>query len=373
MKVGILGGGQLARMIIESGSKFGFEFMILSKEYNSPAGLLTPNEFVGDWNYEESLRKFSDACDILTLENEFIDYKQIAVVEHTGKKVFPSSEVVRLVQDKLLQKETLKKIEVPVANFCSVKNQDEIIGFAKTNGYPVVLKTRTMGYDGKGNYTIESESDIENALQKLTGRGQLMCEQFIHFEKEIATQLVRNVEGEVHVYEVVETLQKDHVCNLVLAERNRFKSISGRVRDIAEKISGEINYVGTMGIEMFLSDDEILVNELAPRVHNSGHYTIEGCYTSQFENHLRAVTNLPLGNVSMRENDAVMINILGEREGPAELTGIGDVLASDKTFLHIYGKKETRMGRKMGHITMLGNNISELVKSANTARSQIDI
>ncbi len=230
-----------------------------------------------------------------------------------------------------------------------------------------------MGYDGKGNYLIKSEENVKEAFEYLSRVGRLMCESFVNFDKEIATQVIRNISGEIKVYPVVETIQKDQICNLVIASKDQFKNIKEKTEEIAKKIVTNLNYVGVLGIEMFLSGDEIRVNELAPRVHNSGHYTIEGCYTSQFENHIRAIMNFPLGSTEMRENNAVMINILGERNGEAKLQNAGKLLSKETAYLHIYGKKETQIGRKMGHITVLGDDLNNTVKLAGEYREIINI
>lgn len=370
MKIGIIGGGQLARMIMEGCYKYGFEFFILSKEKDSPAGQITKNEITGDWNDEACLKNFSDKCDIITLENEFIDYTKIKYLESLGKPVYPDSEIIKLIQDKLFQKETLKKLNIPVSDFCKVESANDIIMFAEKNNYPVMLKSRTMGYDGKGNFEISSEKDIEEACKVLSGRGELMCERYVRFDREIATQAVRSRSGEIKIYPVVETIQKDHICKLVIASENNYKDIYGKVSEIAGKILTETNYTGVMGLEMFMTGNEILVNELAPRVHNSGHYTIEGSYTSQFENHIRAVLEMPLGDTSMKVKNSVMINILGERDGIAAPEGFDEVLKNKNCHLHIYGKHETKKGRKMGHITVLSDNPGTALKEAEQSRER---
>ncbi len=373
MKIGILGGGQLARMIMEESYRYGFEFHILSKEAESPAGQITKYETTGNWNDEECLKKFSSECDIITLENEFIDFQKIKYLEDTGNKVYPDSRTMKLIQDKMRQKETLEKINIPVAEFCAVETREDILKFTERNSYPVILKSRTMGYDGKGNFEIKSAQDVDKAFETLSHRGKLMCESFIKFDKEIATQIVRNKSGEIKVYPVVETIQKNHICNMVIASRNLFQNIKEKVEEIGKKIVTELDYVGVMGIEMFLLDDKILVNELAPRVHNSGHYTIEGCYTSQFENHIRAIMNFPLGDTGMSEENAVMINIIGERNGEAGLKRLGKILTNGRVYFHNYGKKETRHGRKMGHITVTGENLKETIRTAERCREEIEI
>jgi len=372
-KLGILGGGQLARMIIEENSRYGFEFHILSKEHCSPSGQLTPHEIVGDWNDKNIVKNFADKCDILTLENEFIDFNILELLEKSGKVILPGSNIIRLIQDKLYQKNTLSEAGIPVAEYCEVNSADEVKRFAEEYGYPVILKSRTMGYDGKGNYKVSNESEIELACDVLLKRGKLMCEKFVSFEKEIAVQAVRSSNGEMKVYPVVETIQENHICKYVIASGGRFSEHNKTVNEICEKILASMSYAGVMGIEMFLCVNEILVNELAPRVHNSGHYTIEGCSTSQFENHIRAILGLPLGNSEMKVPSAVMINILGERNGPADIKGMERTLACTDTYLHLYGKRETRIGRKMGHITVVGNDVDTLMKKADDARKTVEI
>jgi phosphoribosylaminoimidazole carboxylase PurK protein len=373
IKLGILGGGQLARMIIEENSRYGIEFHILSKEHDSPAGLLTPFEVVGDWNDRDIVKNFADKCDIITLENEFIDFHILEAIEKSGKKILPGSEIIRLIQDKLFQKKTLTDIGIPVAEYCEVNSGDDVKKFAKQYGYPVILKSRTMGYDGKGNVKVSNESEIDNACIALSQRGKLMCEKFVEFDKEIATQAVRSESGEINVYPVVETIQENHICKYVIASQMQFSELKERVDKICKKILSSMSYPGVMGIEMFLCNGEILVNELAPRVHNSGHYTIEGCYTSQFENHIRAILGLPLGSAEMKVPAAVMINILGERNGTAKVKGIDSILVCKETFIHLYGKTETRIERKMGHITITGSDSNALLKRATEARRAIGI
>ena len=360
-------------MIMEECYKFGFEFRILSNEKESPAGQLTKFECIGDWNDRNCLSAFAKDCDVITLENEFIDYQSLEFIEKSGKEVIPSSSIIKLIQDKLIQKNTLKNYGIPVAEFTEVKTKSDIEEFVKAYNYPVVLKSRTMGYDGKGNFTINRKEEIDHAYKLLSERGRLMCERFVNFDKEIATQAVRSKSGEIRVYPVVETIQKNHICNLVIASKKKYESIKSRVEDIAAKIVTDLNYTGVMGIEMFLKGEEILVNELAPRVHNSGHYTIEACCTSQFENHIRAILDLPTGSTEMTTDNSVMINILGEKNQTACLKGAGKILGFKNVFLHVYGKKESREGRKMGHITVNDDDLNHAIDTALRCREEIEI
>lgn len=373
MRIGIIGGGQLARMMMEDSYKFGFEFVILSNEKNSPAGTITNEEIYGDWNDTDCLTKFANECDVITLENEFIDYLKLEFLEAAGKKVYPSSANIKLIQDKFIQKYTLSSLNIPVADFAEINSREDMINFASKHGYPVILKSRTMGYDGKGNYKIDSEDEIEAAMNEIGSRGKLMCEQFISFDKEIAVQAVRNEAGDFKIYPIVETIQENHICKTVLAGKELLNELKNEVSSIAKMILESLNYIGVMGIEMFLKGNEIIVNELAPRVHNSGHYTIEGCYVSQFENHVRAVSGLRLGSTELKEDAAVMINILGKFKGKYNLDFLKNLIIKENEYVHLYGKKENRIGRKMGHITLTGNNLKALTIEGNNLREEINI
>ncbi len=373
MRIGIIGGGQLARMMMEASCKYGFKFVILSNERDSPAGKITHSEITGDWNDLECLKKFAVQCDVITLENEFIDYTKLEYLESLGKHVYPSSANIKLIQDKLIQKSTLSSLKIPVADFTEIESKNDIRNFAEKFSYPVILKSRTMGYDGKGNYKIDSEDEIDEAINTLGKRGKLMCERFIPFDKEIAVQAVRNVKGDFNIYPVVETIQENHICKTVLASKELFSDLKEKVDSIAESILENLNYVGVMGIEMFLIGNEIIVNELAPRVHNSGHYTIEGCYTSQFENHIRAVSGLKIGDTDLKEDSSVMINILGSFDGNYNLDFLKYLELNKNSYIHLYGKNENRTGRKMGHITLTGKDLNELETEGNKLREQIKI
>lgn len=374
MKVGILGGGQLARMMIEETAKFGFSYKILSDTPESPAGQVCGAQVTGSFSDYDALRSFAEDCDIITLENEFIDGKYVKFIEDLGIRVLPGSDIVALIQDKLLQKRKLKEAGIPVPSFCGVDNKQDVVKFASEYGYPVILKSRTMGYDGKGNFRIDEENQIEEALSTLGARGKLMCEEFIGFTRELAVQGVRGRDGGIKVYPVVESVQKDHICNVVKASKDFDAQMTKKVSSIVESILLELNYTGVLAVELFeLKNGDVLVNELAPRVHNTGHYTIEGCYVSQFENHIRAVAGIPLGSAEMKCGAAVMINILGERDGKAKLEHVSDLLKEKDAYLHVYGKAETRKGRKMGHITVTGDNLENTLRKAEELHSKIKI
>jgi len=362
VRIGILGGGQLARMSAHQAYKLGFEIAILEKKPRSPAGMLTQYDYAGWVDDKKLLRKFTQKCDIITLENEFIDYKDLEFIEKAGRKVLPSSKTISLIQDKFIQKKTFRRNGIPVPKFIEVRDTSTYKSIANKIGSRFILKSRKMGYDGYGNAFVKDESSYTGGIKELSGRhSQLMAEELIDFRKELAVMIVRT-KKETKAYPIVETIQKDHICHTVIAPA----AISRRVKKTAEEIS--INAVeavkgyGLFGIELFLTrDDKILVNEMAPRPHNSGHYTIEACVTSQFENHIRAVLDLPLGSTEMVKPAAVMINLLGKKEGLGIVEDYGEALKDENVHLHIYGKEMSRYGRKMGHITMLGSNTKTIL------------
>lgn len=372
--IGILGGGQLARMSAYAAYRLGFDVAILEKEINSPAGQLTKNEFTGWVDDEKILKQFTDRSDIITLENEFIDYKKLELIESLGKKVLPSSKTISLIQDKFIQKQTLAKHNIPVAKFVEVEEDSDYEKISSSLEQSFILKSRKMGYDGYGNFKVKTADDFSTGIEKLqTRHSLLLAEKIIDFKKELAVMVART-ENEIAVYPVVETVQKNHICHTVIAPAQIPDNIKKEVEDIAVKSVKGVNGFGIFGIELFLTqDDKILVNEMAPRPHNSGHYTIEGCTTSQFENHIRAVLNLPLGSTKMTKPYSVMINLLGKKEGEGNIENYNKAFDDKEFHLHIYGKAKSRTGRKMGHITLLGDDIDEILSRAKKIEEQIII
>lgn len=372
--IGILGGGQLARMSAFAAYRMGFNVSILEKEPNSPAGMMAKNEFIGWVDDEEILKKFANSADVITLENEFIDYKKLEFLENMGKNIFPSSKTISLIQDKFIQKQTLKNNSIPVADFIEVSQSDRYENISKKLSSSFILKSRKMGYDGYGNYKINSESDFHTGVEKLQARhSSLMAERIVDFTKELAVMVART-KNESAVYPVVETIQKNHICHTVIAPAEISSKLAKDVKEIALESVKAVDGFGIFGIEFFLtSDEKILVNEMAPRPHNSGHYSIEGCITSQFENHVRAVFELPLGSTDLVNSYAVMINLLGKKNGIGVPEDYHKALEDKNAHLHIYGKQSSRPGRKMGHLTLVGNNLQELLDKADKAEYQIII
>ncbi len=370
--IGILGGGQLARMSAYAAYRLGFDVAILEKEKNSPAGQITHNEFTGWVDDSSTLKSFAKQCDVITLENEFIDYQQLALLEKIKKKVVPNSHIVALIQDKFLQKESFSLKQLPVADYVSVSTPRDFEKISKQLGVPFVLKSRKLGYDGYGNAFIKTKKDFEQEFRRLSSRhSKLLAEKFIDFRMELAVMVVRT-KNEIRVYPVVQTIQKNHICYMVIAPAQISPKIILQAKEIAIEAVKAVDGFGIFGIELFLTkDNKILINEMAPRPHNSGHYTIEGCVTSQFENHIRSVLDLPLGSTDMVKPFAVMINLLGKKMGDGIVENYTASLINENAHLHIYGKLKSRIGRKMGHITLIGNELSALIDSAKRIEKRI--
>ncbi len=372
--IGILGGGQLARMSAYQAYKLGFDVLILEKHRNSPAGQLTKLEFVG-WVDDHSLiKKFAKDCDIITLENEFIDHTELEFIENLGKKVLPSSKTISLIQDKYIQKKTLSKCGIPVPEFVKFLEDGSYEKIAGKLGRKFLLKSRKMGYDGYGNASVDGAKSLQKGLEKLKSRSaELMAEEFVDFEMELAVMVART-KKEIKVYPVVQTIQKNHICHTVIAPAQIEKKLAKRAAEISVAAVEAVRGYGLFGVELFVTGSgKVLLNEMAPRPHNSGHYTIEACVTPQFENHIRAVMGLPLGSTAMVKPYAVMINLLGKREGWGVVDDYSSALKEEDVHLHLYGKEKSRIGRKMGHITITGDNLNSILKKAKAIERKISI
>ena len=361
--LGVLGGGQLAKMLANSAYAMGLNVAIIENHASSPAGDMTKLDFSKGWEDKEDFDSFIDASDIITLENEFIDPTLLEYIVKKGKKVYPSADTMRLVQDKLIQKQTFQNAGLPVPEFMQIDSIEDGAKFADKYEFPFIMKSRKFGYDGYGNAKIDNLEDLKTDFARFSKdekRRFLMAERFIDFSKELAVMVARSVSGEIEVYPCVETIQRNHICHSVIAPAEVDAAILKNAQEIAVDAVKAIDGVGVFGVELFLKkDSSLLINEIAPRPHNSGHYTIEACDTSQFENGIRAICNLPLGSSEMRKPAACMVNLLGSRDGIGVPTNIIDMLKNTKAALHLYNKKQCRAGRKMGHITALGNSTEE--------------
>jgi len=359
--LGILGGGQLAKMTAAAAAPLGCEIVVLERQDEFPAQSLDTLALIGDWNDPAWTRQLAARADVVTLENEFVNLDALAAIEEAGHPLFPTVATMRLVQDKLLQKQTFAAAGLPVPRFADAPTPEAVRAF----GFPCVLKKRRNGYDGKGNATVRTAADLPAAWARLEGdRLALYVEEFCEFARELAVIITRGRRGDIVRYPVVETINRDHICHIVKAP----VATPGAAAELAQRAIEAVGGVGSFGMEFFqCADGTVLINEIAPRVHNTGHYTIEACVCSQFENHVRAVLGWPLGSAALRAPAAVMINLLGAGDGDGTPVGLERALAVPGAHIHIYGKRCSARGRKMGHVTALGATVEEALATARQA------
>ena len=375
-KIGIIGGGQLGAMMILEAKKMGFYITVLDPTPHCPAHSICDEHIVADFDDERAIRDLADKSDVVTYEFEHINAAFLKQLEDEGKTVYPTAKSLLLIQNKLTQKQLLQKNGIPVADFIEVKDINDIYNAGKLYGYPFILKTCTGGYDGKGNYVIKNKEDAENGHKALGGGSlPLMAEKLFNFKMEVSVLACRTPQGDVESYPVAENIHKDSILDETRVPAEISSAESKKASDLAAKVMHIFDGVGMFCVEMFIGKNgEVLVNEVAPRPHNSGHYTIEACLTSQFEQHIRAVSGLPLGSPELR-SPAVMRNILGEEgwEGKTVVEGDSDCLAVKGAYLHIYGKEISKPKRKMGHITVVADTLDKAAERANTAKAALII
>lgn len=373
-RLGIVGGGQLAKMTALAGLQLGCDVVVLERNNYSPAANLASHSLVGDWDQPEALLRLASQVDVVTLENEFVAAESLRALEETGYRLYPTARSIALVQDKLVQKQTLTAAGLPVPRFQAVASVAAVEQVGAALGWPLLLKARRQAYDGKGNATVRSAADAAMAWEKLRGHQgrELFVEEFCDFITELAVIVTCGRDGENVSYPVVETIQRDHVCHIVKAPAPVPVAVTVRATELAGRAVAAVGAVGSFGVEMFLTRaGDLVVNELAPRVHNSGHYTIEGCVCSQFENHVRAVLGWPLGSTALVAPAAVMVNLLGTTKATGRPLGLERALAVLGAHVHLYGKAMSGAGRKMGHVTALGATLDEALGTAQRAASLI--
>ncbi|KAK9454195.1 hypothetical protein V1511DRAFT_503000 [Dipodascopsis uninucleata] len=367
-KVGILGGGQLGRMLVEAANRLNIATIILDGA-NAPAKQIraTDEHVNGSFGDADSVREISRKCDILTVEIEHVNADILLEIEKENPtiEIHPAPETIKLIQDKYLQKEHLIRHEIAVAESVSIESTGSALtAIGVKFGYPYMLKSRTQAYDGRGNFVVSSESDIPEALKVLHSR-PLYAEKWAPFTKELAVMVLREKDGNVTSYPTVETVQKNNICHLVYAPAQIPDSVATKARLLAERAVSTFKGAGIFGVEMFLLENgDIFLNEVAPRPHNSGHYTIDGCATSQFEAHIRAVVGLPIPknglSLSTPSTNVIMLNVLGGDSYHEELEICKRSLTTKGATLHLYGK-DSRPGRKMGHINITAGSMDECV------------
>ena len=376
-RLGFLGGGQLARMSAVEAFRYGMQIAVFATSKDpEPVELMTPHVTQASFEDVNAMTRFAESCDVITLENEFIDSDILEEVARiSGTPMYPSPETFKLIENKFIEKETFRKAGIPVCPYKLVHSREELEGFGDEYGWPYLLKSSKGGYDGYGNETVNNADEAEKAFTKLGGEKghDILAEAFVPFRKELAVQVARNQTG-VKAYPCCETIQENHICTAVLSPAEIAPELQEKAKEMAIAATEAINGVGLFAYEFFLTeDDQILLNESAPRPHNSGHYTIEGTVTSQFENHVRAVTGLPLGDTSLIRPAAVMINLLGTHDRIAQVGNAKEAIETADAHLHIYGKLKSHPGRKMGHLTLLGDDLAKTYAEAKRITENIQI
>ncbi|MDB5026303.1 MAG: 5-(carboxyamino)imidazole ribonucleotide synthase [Mucilaginibacter sp.] len=370
LKLGILGGGQLGRMLIQQAINYNVTVKVLDPDREAPCRKLCDEFVVGSLGDYETVYKFGKKVDLLTIEIEKVNVDALEQLEKEGVQVYPQPRIIRLIQDKALQKQFFKENDIPTAEFQVISSAEQL---KKSHiPFPYIQKLRRDGYDGRGVYKVLDESYLAKAFTEPS-----LIERMVDFEKEIAVIVARNEHGEIKAFPMVE-MEFNPQVNLVeflIAPSTLPFEVHQEAERIAKRVAGCLNIVGLLAVEMFLDKNgKILVNELAPRPHNSGHQTIEGNVVSQFEQHLRAIFNQPLGDTACL-NHAIMINILGETgyQGPAVYQGIEKVLDCAGVYIHLYGKALTKPFRKMGHVTIVDTDRDKAIEKARYVQKTLKV
>jgi len=370
LKIGVLGGGQLGRMMIQSAIDFNLEIHAIDPDQNAPCKHIATSFEVGALTDYDAVYAFGKDKDLITIEIENVNTKALAQLVAEGKKVYPQPSIIELIQNKLHQKQFYKANNIPTADFIVVNNKTEV---SQNSAFlPFVNKLATGGYDGRGVQVIREEGDLNQAFD-----APGFVEKLIDFDKELSVVVARNEDGQIQTFPTVEMIfhPEKNLVEYLFSPAEIDESIEKEAQDLAKNLIQKLDMVGLLAIEMFLTKDGgLLVNEIAPRTHNSGHQSIEGNVTSQFEQHLRAILNWPLGNTD-NVSPSAMLNVLGEDgfTGEAKYEGMEAVLATPGVHVHLYGKKITKPFRKMGHITITDTDKKRLREKVNFVKSQLKV
>lgn len=371
--IGLVGGGQLGRMFVFEAKRMGYNVIVLDPKVNSPAGQVADEQIVADFDDIWALKELARKTDVVTYEFEHINVETLSLIEDEGFRVIPSSRTLKIIQNKYVQKCMLKEIGIKGPTFYKVNTLKALKEAFNLLGQKVIIKTCLNGYDGKGNIIVKSEEELEKAYTFFENQ-EIFVEELIDLNKEVSILVVKN-KMDILFYPVVENTHHDSILIKTVVPAQISRRVNDEIRQISAKIVDKLDDFGVFCIEFFLDQTgNVLVNEIAPRPHNSGHYTIEGCPTSQFEQLVRVVCGMPIGASALRK-PCVMYNLLGDAavSGRYRLTGLEDVYNISECYFHLYGKHETDHLKKIGHITVMGNSIEEANEKAKTALSRIGI
>ena len=366
--LGMLGGGQLGRMFTIAARTMGYEVVVLDPDKESPAGKLATTHICADYADQTALDQIAKSCDAITTEFENVPASTLKALAKT-KPVRPGAKAISIAQDRIQEKNFLKDSGFYTAPFAVINSLDDLKNSISKIGTPAILKVSRFGYDGKGQFGINSESDIEKAWQTLEGEACVL-EQRMPLDIEVSVVLARGTEGEVVTYPVSENIHEGGILDVSVVPARIDNDLETKVINMAKDIATALDYVGIMAVEFFISNGKILVNEIAPRPHNSGHYTLDACMTDQFEQQVRAVCGLPLGETTLL-SPVVMINMLGDIWHNGKAPKWQKLLDHPNVKLHLYGKREARPGRKMGHFNVLSENIDDALNLAENLKQQL--
>lgn len=371
-RIGIVGGGQLGKMMAAEAKRMGYYVAVLDPTPASPASQVVDHQIIAPFSDQQAIRRLAEQTDVITFEFEHIDADILCDLENEGYNVCPSGTTLKKIKNKYIQKSLLAKAGLPVPAFSMVESIEDIEQKVEEFGFPFMLKACSGGYDGKGNYLIKVREQIETAYNMLK-HNELMMEKFVDFTTELSIMVGRDRQGKIKHYPVVENVHEESILRITRAPARISQEVVEKILAITEKTLGVLDDAGVYCIEMFLDkNNELFINEIAPRPHNSGHYTIEACVTSQYEQIIRIITGMPLGSTKLL-SPCVMANVLGDNtvNGAYTFKGIEKVLAKDETYLHLYGKHSTTNMKKVGHITVLNDSIDEAERIALEALAEI--
>ena len=372
--VGIIGGGQLGKMIAHEARRMSLKIIILDPTEACPASRIADEQIVADFKDESAIMMLAEKCDVVTYEIELANSAALKELEAKSYPVRPAPETLCMIQNKYRQKSFLKDHKIPMPDFALVRSEDHLHELCKKFGFPAMLKACEDSYDGRGNFLIASKSKVHEAFDYFAGR-ECMLEKFVPFTKEISIMVARNPTGQIESFPVAENIHKNSILDTTIVPARIGRKVELKAKRVAERTMEVLHSAGIFGIEMFVTrKGDVLVNEIAPRPHNSGHYTNEACSVSQFEQHLRAVLDLPLSKPELL-SPAVMVNILGTENssGSYAVKGLKRGLDVPGVKLYVYGKKTAKPRRKLGHITATGRTVKEALDRAAKARKAVEL
>ena len=372
--IGIIGGGQLGKMIAQEAKRMSFRVIILDPDDQCSASSVSDEQIIADFKDENAIRELASKSDVLTYEIELANSSALKDLQSKKYPIYPSPEILAIIQNKYRQKSFLKDNDIAVPKFDFVDSEDHLRQLCASYGFPTMLKVCQDSYDGRGNFLIRSKDKIHEAFAYFEGK-ECMVEKYVPYLREISIIVARNSAGQIESFPVGENIHNKGILDMTIVPARISKKTNLRAKKMAEKTMQAMKGAGIFGIEMFVMHDEnVLINEIAPRPHNSGHYSIEACSISQFEQHLRAILNLPLSKPELL-CPAVMMNILGpaNQNGPYAIKGLKNLFLIQGLKLHVYGKKVSKPRRKLGHITVTANTIEKALSRAKRARKMIKL